>query len=258
MIFTMMRKNIFKSVAVLAMLTMGTTTISAQGFLKNLSKGVDKVSKATEQVVNTASNVAEKLPTDTAEQKKIDWSKIPVFTTTSISEVDEEGKPVLNEDGTPRVRVFLVDQFGNKRSAESVKAQHQAISKAIGTVLKKVGVGAGLGALTQVTSSGKIDSKTAIAGGVGAGVGLLASADDLKLIKKHKKSLKDQEKLIEVYQKTFTAEGTPVDAKADLSKVDGIDFTKGESVSMASAEVKAMLESDGFNDTDVSAWEIEI
>jgi hypothetical protein len=252
-----MKSNMTKCLAVMAMLTMGTITVNAQGFFKKLSEGIDKVTKTTEQVVNTASTVTEALPADSTSQKKIDWSKIPVFTTTSVTEVDAEGKPVLNEDGTPRVRVFLVDQFGNKRSAESVKAQHQAISKAIGTVLKNVGIGAGLGALTQVAASGKVDAKTALSGGIGAGVGLLASADDIKLIKQHKKSLKQQEKLIEVYQKTFTAEGTPVNAKADLSKVEGIDFTKGEKVSMASAEVKEMLESEGFNDTDVSAWDID-
>ena len=247
-----------RSLPILAMLVMGFTTVNAQGFLKKLSKGLDKAISTTEKVTETANSVVQALPNDTTSQKKIDWTKIPVFTTTTVTEVDDSGNPVLNEDGTPRIRVFLVDQFGNKRSNESVRAQHKAISKAIGTVLAKVGAGAGLGALTQVAATGKVNASTAIGAGVGAGVGLLASADDIKLIKQHKKSLKEQEKLIEAYSKTFTAEGLPVDAKADLTNVNGLDFTKGEAMSMATSEVKTMLESEEFNNMDTSAWEIDI
>ena len=253
-----MKNLLKKSIPVMAMLVMGSVTINAQGFLKKLSKGVDKALDTTEKVAGTATTVADALPTDTASQKKIDWTKIPVFEAYTILEVDDNKQPVLNEDGTQRKRIILRDQFGNSRSPESVKAQHKAISKAVTTILKKVGVGAGAGALTSVVATGKVDANAAIGAGVGAGVGLLASADDIKLIKKHKKSLKEQEKLIESYSKSFTDEGLPVDAKADLSNVNGLDFTKGESVSMSSAQIKTLLESEEFNNMDTSAWDIDI
>lgn len=92
-----------------------------------------------------------------------------------------------------------------------------------------------------------------VAGGM---VGYSASEEDRALAKKHKQSLKEQEKLLEQYSKTFTDEGKPVDAKMDLSNVKGIDFTKGEPVAMKESELKKIIESEAFNSTDTSAWDI--
>ena len=82
------------------------------------------------------------------------------------------------------------------------------------------------------------------------------SNDQIAIINRHKESLDEQEKLIEAYSKTFTVEGTPVKADINLSNVDGIDFTKGEPVSMTAEQVKKEIESEGFNSTDTSAWDI--
>jgi len=70
---------------------------------------------------------------------------------------------------------------------------------------------------------------------------LLASADDIKQIKKLNKSLKAYKKQLEAYQKTFTEEGTPIDASINLADVDGIDFTEAEELTKSAADVKAEL-----------------
>ena len=86
------------------------------------------------------------------------------------------------------------------------------------------------------------DKKAAIAGAAtGAAAGLLASADDIKQIKKLNKSLKAYKKQLEAYQKTFTEEGTPIDASINLADVDGIDFTEAEELTKSAADVKAEL-----------------
>lgn len=196
-------------------------------------------------------------------QKKIDWKTVPVYTSQLINEVDENGKPLLNDDGTQKQRVYLVDQFGNYRSKKSVKAQQAAIRKAIAKVVGKTGLGgllgAGVGVLDAVVNK-KNTTETitqgAVGGVAGGMVGYSASEEDRALAKKHKQSLKEQEKLLEQYSKTFTDEGKPVDAKMDLSNVKGIDFTKGEPVAMKESELKKIIESEAFNSTDTSAWDI--
>lgn len=200
---------------------------------------------------------------DAQQGKKFDWKTVPVFTTQVVLLTDDSGKPLLNEDGTQQKRVFLVDQFGNRRSKESVAAQHKAITKAIGRIIGKVGLGAliggGLGYLVaKDQGASNKDALGYAAAGAAAGMigGYAFTDEDRAIAKEHKKSLKEQKKLIEQYSKTFTDEGVPVDAKVDLTNVKGIDFTKGEAVSLSASEVMKELESDSFNNTDTSAWDL--
>lgn len=201
--------------------------------------------------------------TDSQQGKKFDWKTVPVFTTQIVLLTDDNGNPLLNEDGTQQKRVFLVDQFGNRRSKESVKAQHKAITKAVGRIIGKVGLGAliggGLGYL--VAKNEGASNKDALGyAAAGAAVGMVGgyaiTDEDRAIAKEHKKSLKEQKKLIEQYSKTFTDEGIPVDAKVDLTNVKGIDFTKGDAVSLSASEVMREIESDAFNNTDTSAWDL--
>ena len=108
----------------------------------------------------------------------------------------------------------------------------------IGIVLLQEGKTAGLGAVA------------------GAAVGAVASADDIKMAVAQKKSLNQQKKLLKAYEENFTDEGVPVDAKADLSKIKNLDLAEDNSLSMSSEELKKELESEAFNTTDDSAWDI--
>jgi hypothetical protein len=200
--------------------------------------------------------------TDSTEKKKFDWKTVPVFSTQVVNLTDDEGNPLLNEDGTQQFRVFLVDQFGNRRSKESVNAQHKAVKKAIAHIAGKTTLGTVIGgglAFGMAKLEGKSTKEALVHGAVGGVVGGLAgysfTDEDRKIAKAQKESLKEQEKMIKEYSKTFTDEGIPVDAKADLTNVNGFDFTKGEPVSLAANDVKKELDSEAFNNTDTSAWE---
>ena len=214
-------------------------------------------SKAAE--VGLTANGAKTGNADTTKAAKdIKWNDIPVYTAQKVMVTDEAGNPVLNEDGTQQYRVFLVDQFGNKRSKEAVKAQQAKLNKAIGNILLSTGVGAGVGAAAGRTIGKELGSKTAgtILGALaGAVVGITSSKSDIEMAKKQRESLKQQKALLEAYAKTFSDEGKPVDAKVDLSQVEGLDLKEDNTLTMAAADIKKELESSDFSTTDDSAFD---
>jgi hypothetical protein len=239
-----MKKNVINFVAIVALLFLASSSVSAQGFLK-------KLTKKAEQLTSTSADSAN---TDTASVKPLKWDKIPIYHAEKRAVTNADGTPMKNEDGTPMYRVLLVDQFNNVRSAEAVKEQHKKLNKAIGNILLKVGGGAALGVAGGLLAS-KGKAGGGIIGGVaGAAAGLALSAKDIKAAKEQKKSLKAQEELIAKYQENFTSEGTPVNASVDVSKIEGLDIREG--VSMTAEALKTELQGESFNSSDDSAWTI--
>jgi len=239
-------KNLFvKSVAVFALLVMANSQVSAQGFLKKLTKSAEKAT-------STAS--ADSESNDTAAVKPLKWDKIPVYHAEKRAVTGSDGTPLMNEDGTPMVRVLLVDQFNNVRSPEAVKEQHKKLNKAIGNILLKVGGGAAVGVAGGLLASKGNASGALVGGAAGAAAGLALSAKDIKAAKAQKKSLKQQEELIAKYQENFTSEGTPINASVDVEKIEGLEIREG--VSMTAEAMKAELSSESFNSSDESAWTI--
>lgn len=224
----MKRTNFLKVVAV-ATLLFTSSQANAQ-WLKKLAQ------KATDAVTTTAT---------VSNAIKIDWGKIPVYSLQRINTIDAEGNQVMNADGTPDYQVFLIDQFGNRRSAATVKEQQKKINQAIGVILAKVGLGAGIGGLQDGAKGAAL----------GAAAGALASADDIKMAKEQKKSLNLQKKLLEIYQKNFTEEGKPVSVDVDTSALDGFDIKEENTLSMTANDIKAEIEKESFTKDD-SAWEI--
>ena len=217
------------------------------------------ISKSKAAEVGLTANGAKTGNADTTKAAKdIKWNDIPVYTAQKVLVTDEAGNPVLNEDGTQQYRVFLVDQFGNKRSKEAVKAQQAKLNKAIGNILLSTGVGAAAGAAAGRTIGKELGSKTAgtILGALaGAVVGITSSKSDIEMAKKQRESLKQQKALLEAYAKTFSDEGKPVDAKVDLSQVEGLDLKEDNTLTMAAADIKKELESSDFSTTDDSAFD---
>lgn len=239
-------KNLFvKVLVIMAGLFVANAQVSAQGFLKKLTKSADKTASSTP--ADTAS-------TDTAAVKPLKWDKIPVYHAEKRAVTGSDGTPLMNEDGTPMVRVLLVDQFNNVRSPEAVKEQHKKLNKAIGNILLKVGGGAALGVAGGLLASKGKTSGALIGGAAGAAAGLALSAKDIKAAKAQKKSLKQQEELIAKYQENFTSEGTPINASVDVEKIEGLEISEG--VSMTAESLKTELESESFNSSDESAWTI--
>ena len=250
--------TIVKVVTVASMLFVSNQSANAQ-FFKKLGKAIEKtaktvestantleeVSKASDATPSTASSLTDSGTAAASDSVSIAWDKIPVFSAKRVNMTDENGNPVLLEDGTQDYRVLLVDQFGNKRSAQSVKAQIDIINQRVLAILAKVGLGAGIGALQNGLSGAA----------VGAGMGALASIDDISMAKKQKKSLKQQKILLAEYQKNFTEEGKPINAKVDPTKLEGLDLKEDNALSMTAADIKKELESEDFNSTDTSAWD---
>lgn len=225
----MKRTNFLKVVAVATFLFISGQA-HAQQWLKKLTQ------KATDAVTTTAT---------VSNAVKIDWGKIPEYSLQRVNTVDAEGNQVMNDDGTPDYQVFLIDQFGNRRSAATVKEQQKKINQAIGVILAKVAIGAGLGGIQDGAEGAAI----------GAAAGAIASADDIKMATEQKKSLKQQKKLLETYQKNFTEEGKPVNANVDTSTLDGFDISEENTLSMTANDIKAEIENESFTKDD-SAWEI--
>ena len=250
--------TIVKVVTVASMLFVSNQSANAQFFQKlgkaiektaktveSTANALDEVSKAADATPSTASSLTDSGNAAASDSVSIAWDKIPVFSAKRVNMTDENGNPVLLEDGTQDYRVLLVDQFGNKRSAQSVKAQIDIINQRVLAILAKVGLGAGIGALQNGLSGAA----------VGAGMGALASIDDISMAKKQKKSLKQQKILLAEYQKNFTEEGKPINAKVDPTKLEGLDLKEDNSLSMTAADIKKELESEDFNSTDTSSWE---
>lgn len=250
--------TIVKVVTVTSILFINNLSVNAQ-FFKKLGKAIEKTAKTVESTANaldevskaadatpsTASSLTDGGTAAASDSVSIAWDKIPVFSAKRVNMTDENGNPVLLEDGTQDYRVLLVDQFGNKRSAQSVKAQIDIINQRVLAILAKVGLGAGIGALQNGLSGAA----------VGAGMGALASIDDISMAKKQKKSLKQQKILLAEYQKNFTEEGKPINAKVDPTKLEGLDLKEDNALSMTAADIKKELESEDFNSTDTSSWE---
>ena len=237
--------------ACLALLLCCSADASAQGFLKKVSKGISKVTSTVEKTADTVSEITgTSTATDNTDDanddvKSINWEAIPHYTLQKVYLVDDAGNNLLNEDGTQQYNVYLIDQNGIIRNKGAVERQNRTILLRCTKMLAK---------LTATTAAG---AKGGGVGGalLGAGVGLLASAGDIKMIKKQKESLKEQEKLIEFYSQNFTDEGAPKDANIDIKKETGIDFNESNTVSQTTAQIKDMLASDDYN-TPSNAWDL--
>ena len=250
--------TIVKVVTVASMLFVSNQSANAQ-FFKKLGKAIEKTAKTVESTANaldevskaadatpsTASSLTDDGTAASSDSVSIALDKIPVYTAKIVYEKDENGNPVLNEDGTKKYNVFLFDQFGNQRSAQSVQAQIDIINQRVLAILAKVGLGAGIGALQNGLSGAA----------VGAGMGALASIDDISMAKKQKKSLKQQRQLLAAYKQNFTEEGKPINAKVDPTKLAGLDLKEDNALSMTAADIKKELDSEDFNSTDTSSWE---
>lgn len=217
------------------LLSMVSGQMLAQGFLKKLKKAAENV---TEIVDPKAANDSI-APADTVAAKKIDWDALPVYQVKQIYEVNE-GDTVRNEDGTPSFYVVLEDQFGNRRTPETVKAQQKKVNDAVVQILLKVGGGALVGGLVD-------GGKGAL---VGAGVGALASIEDIKQAKRWKKVLNQQKKMLDALNENFTDEGRPKHAEVNPMDIADLNLDKSQVVSETTEKIK--LEAQKAKDFEAS------
>lgn len=246
----MKKQTILESLLLLVMMGL-CSSVSAQGFLKKLSKGAKKAAETTTEVAQSTTSTANSLAESTDGTQTFSWDSIPVYHAAKVYQVDASGNKVKNADGTDKYKVILVDQFGNMRSLAAVKAQHQRIKKQIGIIWKNVGVGAGIGAATSLLSGGGL-KEAAVGAAGGALTGAFASLGNISNIKKERSSLKAQEKLLAAYEKNFTEEGDLKNAKVDPSKIEDLGLKEDNSLSMTAEDVKKELADASFNDSSSS------
>lgn len=208
-----MKTNIIKSCIIAAALALGTTGAQAQGFFEKLGKSIEKAAKTVEDVTDKVEDVTTAVDKANESVSSSDYLKsIPQYSIKKIALTGSDGKAMLNADGTEQYRYLIVDEQNNPRSSASVLGQYK-----------------------DLISNGFTVVKGLRSGGLKGGLG---KAAEIAGIVKQIGSLKEQANLIKQYRKTFTDEGVPVDAQTDLSNVDGIDFTKSETLSKSSDEVK--------------------
>lgn len=233
----MKTSNLMKIVVLALMMFAFNQSINAQ-FFKKLGKAVDKATTAVDKTTTALAADAN------SESEKLNWEKIPVYTAQKVTVVDADGNPVLLEDGTPDIRVFLVDQFGNKRDSTVIKAQFNEINRRLVAILAKVGGGAAVGGLAK-------GFKGALAG---ATTGALTASSDIEMALKQKKSLVQQNKLLDVYTKNFTVEGKPINAKVDPAKLKGLELDEEKTSSVTKEKLKEELDKESYSSVDESNW----
>ena len=117
-------KNLFvKVLVIMAGLFVANAQVSAQGFLKKLTK------KASSVAAGNSTAAADTTSTDSV--KALKWDEIPIYEIKEVVAKNSDGSVALYEDGTPMKSYQLVDQNGNVRSAAAVKEQQKKINKAI-------------------------------------------------------------------------------------------------------------------------------
>lgn len=258
-----MKKTIFKNVVIAIAATLCTTNISAQGFLKKMQKAVDKVESVT-KTVETVTGSSDATATDQQSTDSISpkdfLANAPSYSVKKVIETDSLGNAITNEDGTTRYKFLLIDKDGKVCEKNAVKKHLNSALKSGAFILLKVGGGATAGALIGKKAGGSKKSAW-IGAGVGAAAGLLGSANDIKAVKKQVKLMKDCKKVLAVYEKTFTEEGTPIDASVDLSDVEGINFNECEEITKSAADVKneflaSKTEGESLEDVDIDNLEV--
>ncbi|MBE6281992.1 MAG: hypothetical protein E7095_08060 [Bacteroides sp.] len=245
-----MKSLILKAFVLMAVLSLSSEGVMAQGFLKKLKKSVESVTSTS----TSEEQSKQEQPADSVDVKDL-LANPPAYSIKKVVLTDENGEKIMNEDGTVKYHYLVIDDnTGKACTAEHSKKIVNARLKSYGKILAKVGSGAAIGALGGLLQK---DKKAAIKGAaIGAATGILASGDDIKQIKKLNKSLKAYKKQLEIYQKTFTEEGTPIDASINLADVEGIDFTEAEVLTKSAADVRAELaesntESESLEDVDL-------
>lgn len=259
-----MKKLIIRSLILAAMSSLCVPEVQAQGFFSKLAKGIEKGVNALDSGTKKIEKVSSSLTgsdqqqtdaqanTNTANPASADTTGTslskeellnpPVFTVKKVIQLDEKGDTLRNDDGTVISYYLVLDKDNKVCDPNTAKKLIDSRTKAYGNIIAKTVGGGVLGGIGGALLSKKKSAKDILLG-AGAGViaGLALSSKDIEKVKELNTTLKEYRKTIEVYQRTFTEEGIPVDASIDLTDVEGIDFTKSGELSKEASEVLAEL-----------------
>ena len=229
--------------------------LKAQGFLKNLTQKAKEVVNAN--AANKQSTEATTTPelSDSVKAIRTLLLEVPEFKVSKMTLTDENGKVMVNEDGTEKYYYFITDDKDNAWDAATVSGVLAARRKLYGNILKKAGIGALTGGLAGL-AKGDVKS-VAIGAGAGALAGLGLSIADIKQIRKINKGLKKLDDRLEEYQRNITDEGLPKAANPDYAAIDKALGIEGDTVQKALAEVMQEIEMNK-NSKEVKLDEIDM
>lgn len=251
-----MRHNVFmRSLFMAVMALFLVQGVSAQKWLNKLNKGLEKTNEVLDQVNGTTeSSKADEQSGDTIDAKTF-LDKAPSFEVKKLTILNENGDTLRYEDGSIQYHYLVYDQDGKICHPETAKKLTNAALKSGALILLKIGGGAAAGGLLGKKSGGKKGALIGAAAGLALGAAL--SADDIKNVKKKTKELKAYKSALEKYEATFTEEGLPRDAEADLSDyVDCEELTQEAQVVQAQIK-ESIAQGEGMSLEDVDMDELD-
>lgn len=257
-----MKNVIFRTLLILAGMTFCAADASAQRWLEKMNKGLDKVGKALETVNDvlgtdsTATADQAEAAGDTVDVKKM-MAELPSYRVVQVVETDANGDTIRNEDQTVRYTYRVLDQNDKVCDPNTAKKHLQAALKAGGAILAKVG-GGGIGGFFGGKAAGGSKKDKAVGTAIGVGLGILASLDDIKELKKQLKLRKSYLRVIADYQKTFTDEGVPVDASADLSDYEDCETISRPAELVAQELLASREEGSTMDELSEDDWDIKV
>jgi len=92
-------KRFIVNVMMLGLLSLHCGNVQAQGFLSKLAK---KAASSATQTETTQASSTE----NATSASSIKWESVPYFVAKKVYVTNEDGSPMLNEDGTQAYRVF--------------------------------------------------------------------------------------------------------------------------------------------------------
>ena len=254
-----MKKSFAKAALAVVILVFSSAAVQAHGFQKKASKSISKAAGAATAGTHAENTVQSgKQATVNNRKKELLMNNVPNFKVSKVIVTVDYGKVATNDDGTPKYYYLVTDSFGQVWDAKSAEAVVSARSKVYKSIISQIGISTLTGTVVGLIVGG--GAKGALTGGgVGAWAGIEFSTKDIAQIKKYNKNLKALRKTLENYKQTFTEEGLPKDASADLTRIDkrlnvdstpisktdeGVKAELYKSVTTATEETKALEEFD--------------
>lgn len=224
-----MKHVVFRSLCMAVVSLFLVQGVSAQKWLKKVNEGLNALGGKTEQSAHTDSNQS----ADTIDAKAF-LNNVPAFEVKKVTVLDEKGDTIKNDDGTIQYHYLVYDKEGKVWDSETAKKVTNAALVSGLTILAKMGGSAAIGGIAG-KKSGKKDAWIGAAAGLA--VGAVLSAEDIKNVKEKNRELKAYKNMLEKYQMTFTEEGLPREANADIS-----EFIDCEEITQEMREVIAQKE----------------
>lgn len=230
-----MKQTLILSFIVLCVVTFGSIEgIYAQKW-KDALKSAGNALVSTPNDTNKQKQPAAEQPQDTIDAKAF-LEEAPVFTVKKLTMLNAEGDTMRYEDGSIQYHYIVYDKTDQPCDPELAKQLTNQALKDAAIILAKVAGGAAGGGIVGGKLA-KDKKKGAIIGGViGGTIGLVAASGDIKNVKEKTSLLKKYKAELKKYQGTFTEEGLPIDATADLS-----EYEDCEELTANAQEVKEKL-----------------